>query len=710
MLLKKLFKLKPLFLTLILINNNYVMAKKIDNINEIYVFGDSLSFSGDPDDDYGHLRYIPGGSQHPSYVDLISLKFTNKKSRNYLFGGTSYAQPGTKITKNFQYPNLQTDRNIDILLKSKNYSLDPNSIYLFAIGGGDINNSIIFDILYNILNTITGSFLLPKNLQIGTILKNNNETDLIKYRPKVLVDLVNKIGDYGAKDIIFINPPDASLAPINILFHIDILLTAFSLIKINLDFIKEAIGKKIDKQIRVLTNNDPDIKGKNGIKEYAIKSFQIQYPVIPKFMLEKLYETIYSIVNNRTSIFNKAVYQSLIDNVNRNLNILYLDLDNLFKEVINNPKQYGIDNIVIPSCTLGFKAPNCTNDKIYHNDGVHYLFGDWFHPSEYGNKIMASYVISSFNASIYVSSLANHLYSKDVSNDLIISNQLNNNRILKPNREYIHFISYSASLNGKNEGSYVDKTNLNNNLNLGSLYNINENLTLGAMLTTSLGKYEPFKEFKYNYNLFGIDLFTQYNINNKLWFEASTGFSYLKAKDLKRTIDFNTGRSITEKSNGTHAISYDIKSLFGYDFVLTDKYILSPIIGYTYGKYKVNAFREQGNRSTAMYFKNFNKKVSFATAGFLFNINNIDKKLKFNSEISYNIPVSQRQTKIKSAINSSSLLFERITDIKNDKWLSVKLGANKTFKKINASANIEYRNIALKNNKFNYAITISNKF
>lgn len=102
----------------------------------------------------------------------------------------------------------------------------------------------------------------------------------------------------------------------------------------------------------------------------------------------------------------RALLTSLVDTFNttlqkyvadQSLNIVLIDANGSTKQVLANPAQYGVTNSTVPACDLsklpGQSALFCNQTTLIASADANYLFADDVHPSAYGHRLFANYVI-----------------------------------------------------------------------------------------------------------------------------------------------------------------------------------------------------------------------------------------------------------------------------------------------------------------------------
>lgn len=159
------------------------------SINDMYVFGDSLS-------DVGNVFVATGGAQPPAALGYVDGRFTN--GGNYtdylaatlgvsnaaaLTGGNNYAFGGAKIDTGMSPPGLLAQYGMYAMSHAV---ADPNALFVVYGGGNDINDASVnlADSLAN-MGLIIGALikqgatniLIPNSPDLGRTPNNNASLD-----------------------------------------------------------------------------------------------------------------------------------------------------------------------------------------------------------------------------------------------------------------------------------------------------------------------------------------------------------------------------------------------------------------------------------------------------------------------------------------------------------------------------------------------------
>lgn len=92
--------------------------------------------------------------------------------------------------------------------------------------------------------------------------------------------------------------------------------------------------------------------------------------------------------------YNAALQKAVTDQA---LNVLLIDGNDATRLVLAKPARYGVTNSTMPVCDLtklpGESALFCNQTTLIADANANYLFADGVHPSAYGHKLFADYVV-----------------------------------------------------------------------------------------------------------------------------------------------------------------------------------------------------------------------------------------------------------------------------------------------------------------------------
>lgn len=101
-----------------------------------------------------------------------------------------------------------------------------------------------------------------------------------------------------------------------------------------------------------------------------------------------------ALLTSLVNTFNTTLQKAIADQA---LNVVLIDANSNGKQILASPAQYGVSNSTVPVCDLsklpGQSALFCNQSTLIAGADGRYLFADDVHPSAYGHKLFADYVI-----------------------------------------------------------------------------------------------------------------------------------------------------------------------------------------------------------------------------------------------------------------------------------------------------------------------------
>lgn len=261
-------------------------------------------------------------------------------------------------------------------------------------------------------------------------------------------------------------------------------------------------------------------------------------------------------------------------------NVVRLDIDALFKDMLSHPQEYGLHNTVGTACESTTQAqcsPTVANPQGF-------LFADGFHPNTTAHQVMADYIYSSLHSPkdlMVLTKLADQLAENSQRVAVTESNQ--NRFIRQPERSVKTISVYEQQKDGKG-------------IHLGFKAQFTPNWQFSAVLShqdqdAKQGLISVEAKAK------GINTTLRYDAE-KWWLGANLGLSATKYT-LQR--DVKLGQRWHSQNAETSGAVISAKAFGGYEFNW-DKHILAAIGEATYSQRKFAAFGEQKRGATQMQF------------------------------------------------------------------------------------------------------------
>lgn len=298
--------------------------------------------------------------------------------------------------------------------------------------------------------------------------------------------------------------------------------------------------------------------------------------------------------------------------------VIPVNIQAFFNEVLANPASYGLTNVTTPACTSAaggtVSALTCTPNRLVSaNAPATYLFADLDHPTTAGQKLIAQYEASIIMAPEQIGLLAEAPLAVSAAQGRIIES-----RTQQPAAGAGKVSIYGSYEFGKADIDTTAATiGMNgdvSSLNVGGDFQASNGLRVGALLGYSENK----GDFGSNSGGFKLNetMLTGYaSFNPGPWYVgASVGAGDLDFKNVHRDISLGeTVRSETGRTKGNHIV---VRVVGGMNFE-SQTFTHGPIASLSYQKIKVDAFGEAGTDSTSMNFGEQERKSLITSIGYL---------------------------------------------------------------------------------------------
>lgn len=653
-------------------------AKAFD---KIYTFGDSISDGGFAGND---TRFISGYTSK-LYSEIISGAYTGQELLPYTQGGTNYAQAGS--TAGFTLlPLYKTAWQIENYLASHQQQADKNGLYFLWIGGNDIS--------FNVQSSVL-------KLNFGTLLDQGKHY-LLSDAPANVVSQAKTLLDAGAGMLVVPNLPNAGMSPWTgtALFGFaqaflgGNLLDLFGLYATQDTYLR-SLGSVQGEEARqsAVIDSVADVLASRGI-------------TVPREITASVFRWFLNTENMLTEQFNNDVEQGLSQ---LNGNIVYADVNHLFNEIIESPKTYGFDNILVPICGIGTGAPVCNEDtENFHNDQV-YLFSDWFHPSPAAHEVLAQYMMSIVDAPLLVSSLQQGILNVQSDRRLYMDAQLQTLRAPGAGEKVTVFGGYSGKYAKVRDNiSSFNGHGFASNALLGFAIQPVEGFLLGGTYSTGYNRYQSASLFKYNYGSTIMGVFSQLKMANGLWGNVDFSSGSVNFHNITRQI--RLGSALRNEKGNSHGRFSGVAVNTGYDFQLNRYLTTGPVLGYSYDRARINGYQEQANSSTSMRFGGQKVNRRQFTAGWRIEATGL--LMNPYLELAYRHENISATPGIRAALKSTGTSFYRADAGKTtSEWLETRLGINSALTKnlgVHAVVNLSSGNGG--NSGINYATGLNYSF
>lgn len=675
--------------------------KKGYEFNNLITLSDSLGDQGS----LGRLyNYIAGGQANPMYMEYLSLNYTGKHSVPRTKGGLNYSLRGASMIR-FEANRASIQEQCAQLIKDNQGKLDPNSLYI--VWGGNMDLNILITRLENMPGIIAASY----GLTVPFIKKYdpNYPYFTLNQSPEIEAQITQDLINRGAPYVFVANISDGTVYPYStMVFTEQIVENTLGLIKpLPYTWIIRLNGKLIDDYLR----NPANIVSAQGREFFRVNHINAMhhqlYWFLPRFVIEQLYDIMVFAQDHPIAQYNRSLNQALAKVQG---NVVFFDFAALINELAYNYLSYGIETVLVPTCTTGYSSRSCNIDSPEYHQKIS-LFSDWFHPSPQLHLIIAQTMQAIFNAPVYASAIARHTDSLNSARQLFIDNELDHwifNSTQNISQPKI-FGAYSGSIS--RSGVYVDKKNSFSSLaNIGTYYPIGSNWLAGGALSLSIGKHKPHREFKYNFAYEALSLFTQYRHDNR-WLSLDFALAHLDAQTTRLTELY---KGVVLQKGKTSAISYSLAAKGGITLYKIDQSSWGPILQAVFNRTKVAGYQENGKAFLAMRYRTYHMDKNYLGIGWQYQSkqhNWFNLPTQVSVEAAYNHKIGQKSLRIPASLISAPGLFHREIKGMPKGWLDSKASAYfKWSKKTQLSATIGYSSDFKRQHDVSFSLGLSHRY
>ncbi|WP_211829366.1 autotransporter domain-containing protein [Kistimonas asteriae] len=628
------------------------------HFNDLYVFGDSLSDNGNfaneekPDT---QARFTDGYTAVELFGQQMGLELTasGNGGNNYAVGGNTTTEMLASITgdstlteANSKGSDCESGQYLDQYgtchdslskrLSDNGESLNGDALYFVFAGGNDY-----------LQNIASGG---AETAEVGANVVASAEA----------------LTEMGAKYIVAINVPDISSVPgVHIPTQALINLVAEENQQVGalVKFIGQENGRLVTSQIEKVVNDRvgdqfPDAGKKIAAiaSEEQEKLIQLgevisqenqalgkvltgitakEWPVIAELLAQhnpELVETLQKRplkwVNDVNAELNQQVAAS-------NANIILLDMNTLFHEVMTDPRSFGfdLDPDDVSSTTEKQKKRLASegNPTLYAN--YDQLFWDLIHPASGMQAISADYMLSVFNSAPEISQLPEMGLRQSQSLVSNIRHQLDwfsRHSVAGENQLYISGTPQKGRIKTGLD-STVDTRD--NTFSIGINHRFTDHWLLGGMLSRGDSTLEVGKS-KYQMTSTHLNGLLHYEQNNA-YATLSAGYSWLDYDSLKRR--FNLGSTMQRMEKGdSSGTAWTLGTELGYRLTVNDNLSITPKASLDYYRVDVEGYSERSGgtvTSSSLILSDMQRTSLLASLGTAADY--VTGNHRFTAELSY---------------------------------------------------------------------------
>lgn len=593
--------------------------------DSLTVFGDSLSDTGN----VGRFTY--NSATNPLYDEILARQagLTLQPSSQ---GGSNYAAGGAVAVPAIN-PQFNTQDQVARYLASTNGRADPNGLYIHWIGGNDLAAAVALPPL---------------------------ATTLIDNSAGAAASQVKALLNAGAGTVIVPTVPNVGATPA----LIEAILQPFSAAAVSAAF----------------QSLDAAATPNSAARQQAIQAAFNQaagqlsgVPAVRDLLAQQLFAAWQQLSAHAAAL--TARYNQLEENALANTqgNIVRVDINGLFSEVIDNPAVYGLSNTAGMACPPGTSSVDCTSSTAGFSSQQNYLFADRLHPSPAVHAIIADYIQSILDAPAQVAVLTQAPLAMlhDMHNTLDGHLQQQRKQPAEAG-QFTVFGGYAGQHARNKNDVFNDGDTDTANLSVGIGYQLSDNWQAGALLSTASQRQHP--SDRYDYRLRGnmVALWSQLQLMDRLWLNADVHYADLDYDAIERRIKLGPATRTEQGSSGGKLMGLRVQT--GWDLPLGEVITTGPVASYALDYVQADAYQERGDSSSAMRFSDQTRHSQIGAAGW-----RIDTQgLWINpwAQVSYNHQFGDTDSAVSAGLKSTRTTFRRTSAGQDKDWVDMAVGAN----------------------------------
>ncbi|MCW1832346.1 autotransporter domain-containing protein [Pantoea ananatis] len=593
--------------------------------DSLTVFGDSLSDTGN----VGRFTY--NSATNPLYDEILARQagLTLQPSSQ---GGSNYAAGGAVAVPAIN-PQFNTQDQVARYLASTNGRADPNGLYIHWIGGNDLAAAVALPPL---------------------------ATTLIDNSAGAAASQVKALLNAGAGTVIVPTVPNVGATPA----LIEAILQPFSAAAVSAAF----------------QSLDAAATPNSAARQQAIQAAFNQAagqlsgaPAVRDLLAQQLFAAWQQLSAQAAAL--TARYNQLEENALANTqgNIVRVDINGLFSEVIDNPAVYGLSNTAGMACPPGTSSVDCTSSTAGFSSQQNYLFADRLHPSPAVHAIIADYIQSILDAPAQVAVLTQAPLAMlhDMHNTLDGHLQQQRKQPAEAG-QFTVFGGYAGQHARNKNDVFNDGDTDTANLSVGIGYQLSDNWQVGALLSTASQRQHP--SDRYDYRLRGnmVALWSQLQLMDRLWLNADVHYADLDYDAIERRIKLGPATRTEQGSSGGKLMGLRVQT--GWDLPLGEVITTGPVASYALDYVQADAYQERGESSSAMRFSDQTRHSQIGAAGW-----RIDTQgLWINpwAQVSYNHQFGDTDSAVSAGLKSTRTTFRRTSAGQDKDWVDMAVGAN----------------------------------
>lgn len=597
--------------------------------DRLYVFGDSLSDSGNKG------RYTWDGSQHPLYDDILAAKI-NQSLRPSDRGGTSYAA-GDAVAVPQLNPADNTADQVSDYLTPNGGRADADGLYVHWVGGNDLAAAALNPLA---ANGIISNSAFAAASQVQALLAAGAETVIVPTVPSIgstpaLLEAVIQVG----------LAPVANAA----------LAAAFSSLNSQTTLSQDARNQAIRQALSAATGQLTTV------------------PALQEAIASQLYEAWQTLSAQASALTHSYNQQEENQLAQRGGNIVRVDINGLFNEVLNDPAHYGLTNTAGMACPPGVSAAACSSTATGFSNQQAFLFADRLHPSPATHLLIADYIQSVLDAPAQVAALNQATLAMSRDARATLDSHLQQQRHANPQGSFSVYGGYAGQHNDyKGDLAAGEGDATTHNLTLGMDYQLTDSWLVGTLVSGSRDNQQPTPHYDYKMRGWLVAAYSEISFFDNGWVNADAHYASASYDRIKRSVTLGPATR-TEKGE-TDGTQLGARLTTGWDFPVNTALTTGPMAQYALDYSSVDGYQEQGNSSTAMRFDDQNYHSRIGALGW-----RVDSQLGWINpwaEVSYNHQFGDNVWRAGGGLKSTQTSFSRDSAEQDTNWVDVTVGAH----------------------------------
>ncbi|WP_114192864.1 autotransporter outer membrane beta-barrel domain-containing protein [Edaphovirga cremea] len=633
--------------------------------DQLYVFGDSLSDTGN------NGRYTYDSSKHLIYDEILAARI-NSALQPSDDGGLNYAA-GRAVAVVQLNPQDNTASQVSTYLEQVQGRADGDGLYIHWIGGNDLAVAA--------LNPMTAA-------------------NVAAYSASAAAEQVDALIRAGAGTVIVPTVPNIGLTPTIMELVIQSALTPIQGAAVQAAYASLNATSTLDaasrqQAIHQALTEAAQLGSNSAVVQAAIAQAMIS-----------AYDNLLVQTGQLTELYNSTEDRQLAQNGG---NIVRVDVNGLFNEVVADPARYGFANTAGISCPVGVSSSVCQSTMPGFDASKVFLFADDFHPSPQGHALIADYLQAVLNGPSQVVALNQATMAMSRDTRATLDSRFQQLRFQdNPQGTFGVFggyagqqYDYSGNINAG------DGNATTHNLTIGVDYQLTDDWLVGALLSGSHDDQQPSSRYDYTARGYLVSAFSALKIQENGWMNADVHFASMDYDNINRSMVLGPAERTERGSTDGQQIGMRLTA--GWDFPLLPNLTTGPLAQFAWDYSNVSGYSEESDSSTAMRFGDQTYHSQIGALGW-----RMDASLGIinpYAQISYQHQFGDDVYRANGGLKSTQTRFSVDTATQDANWVDVTVGANVPLTdSVAAFATVSQTGGLSSGEQFMYNLGVSAKF